>query len=61
MGISAESITHWEELANLPFVENRPTPETAQRLRDEVLFQWAAQTYLWALPLTDTKTVTEGP
>jgi hypothetical protein len=31
----------FDELANLPFTENRPTKETAQTLRDELLFQRA--------------------
>lgn len=35
-------------------VENRPTVETAKLLKDELLFQRAAQTYLWALPLINT-------
>jgi hypothetical protein len=35
-------------------VENRPTPETAKVLKDELLFQRATQTYLWALPLINT-------
>ena len=34
--------------------KNRPTKETAQTLRDELLFQRATQTYLWALPLINT-------
>ena len=46
--------TRFDRLANLPFTEGRPTPETAQALRDELLFQRAAQTYLWALPLINT-------
>ena len=46
--------THFDKLANLPFAENRPTQETAQTLRDELLFQRATQTYLWALPLINT-------
>ena len=46
--------SHFNELANLPFKENRPTKETAQTLRDELLFQRATQTYLWALPLLNT-------
>ena len=45
---------HFDELANLPFAEGRPTKETAQTLRDELLFQRATQTYLWALPLLNT-------
>jgi hypothetical protein len=40
--------------ANLPFAQGRPTAETAQTLRDELLFQRATQTYLWALPLINT-------
>jgi hypothetical protein len=46
--------THWDEISALPFKENRPTKETAQTLRDELLFQRATQTYLWALPLINT-------
>jgi hypothetical protein len=44
----------FDTLADLPFAENRPTPETAQTLRDELLFQRATQAYLWALPLVNT-------
>ena len=46
--------TRFDKLANLPFSENRPTKETAQTLRDELLFQRATQAYLWALPLINT-------
>jgi hypothetical protein len=56
-GLSTKALaqqTHFDELANLPFSENRPTKETAQTLRDELLFQRATQTYLWALPLINT-------
>ena len=48
------SETRFDKLANAPFKENRPTKETAQTLRDELLFQRATQTYLWALPLINT-------
>src|SRR5262245_21691969 len=44
----------FDDLAGLKFEENRPTKETAQALRDELLFQRATQTYLWALPLINT-------
>jgi hypothetical protein len=44
----------YDALANSPMAENRPTPETAKRLKDELLFQRATQTYLWALPLINT-------
>jgi hypothetical protein len=42
---------NFDRLANLPMKEGQPTKETAQTLRDELLFQRATQTYLWALPL----------
>jgi hypothetical protein len=45
---------HFNELANLPFAEGRPTKETTQTLKDELLFQRATQTYLWAMPLINT-------
>jgi hypothetical protein len=46
--------SRFDELANAPFKENRPTKETAQILQDELLFQRATQAYLWALPLINT-------
>jgi hypothetical protein len=45
---------HFDQMANLPFAENRPTAETAAALKDALLFQRATQTYLWALPLINT-------
>ena len=33
--------SRYDNLANPPFAENRPTKETAQTLRDELLFQRA--------------------
>ena len=56
----ARKPTHWDEMSNLPFVENRPTEETEQALRDELLFQRATQTYLWALPLINTLGMKNG-
>jgi hypothetical protein len=46
--------SHFDELANLAFVENRPTADQAKKLKDELIFQRATQTYLWALPLLNT-------
>jgi len=54
VGVASAQLTRFKELSSLPFAENRPTPETAQTLRDELLFQRATQTYLWALPLVNT-------
>jgi hypothetical protein len=53
-GSASAQVARFEALSNLPFVENRPTAESAQTLRDELLFQRATQTYLWALPLFNT-------
>ena len=51
---TSPSIQHQEKIAALPFVENRATAETAQTLRDEMLYHRATQTYLWAMPLINT-------
>ena len=53
-GSASAQLPRFEALSSLPFAENRPTPETAETLRDELLFQRATQTYLWALPLVNT-------
>lgn len=52
--------SRFDELANLPVSNNRPTSETAQTLKDELLFQRATQTYLWALPLLNTLGMRDG-
>src|SRR5262245_48661586 len=50
-GIVQAQADRYDALANSPMVENRPTSQTSQLLKDELLFQRATQTYLWALPL----------
>jgi hypothetical protein len=57
--VQAQAV-RFDELANSPFHENRATPETAQALRDELLFQRATQAYLWALPLINTLGMKNG-
>jgi len=54
------SIQHQEKIATLPFVENRATAESAQTLRDEMLYHRATQTYLWAMPLINTLGMKSG-
>ena len=44
----------YEALAASAMVEGWPATETVERLKDELLFQRATQTYLWALPLLNT-------
>src|SRR5260370_27495002 len=40
----------FDKLANLPFPQGSATKETAQALKDELLFQRSTQAYLWAMP-----------
>jgi hypothetical protein len=51
---SPPNLTRFNSLASLPFEQGRPTAETAQTLKDELLFHRATQTYLWAMPLVNT-------
>ena len=46
--------SRFDALADLPFEKNRPTAATAATLKDELTFQRATQTYLWAMPLINT-------
>jgi hypothetical protein len=46
--------TRFDQLANLPFPGGAPTAESAQTLKDELLFQRATQVYLWGMPLIMT-------
>jgi hypothetical protein len=52
--VNSKGDTHFDQLANSPFIDGRPTAETAKFLKDELLFQRAVQTYLWAMPLINT-------
>jgi hypothetical protein len=52
--------SRFDGLANLPFEENRPSKETTKTLKDELLFERATQTYLWALPLINTLGMKNG-
>src|SRR5215472_7619426 len=60
LGGAAAQVSRFDQLANVPFEANRPTAETAQTLSDELLFQRATQTYLWALPLLNTLGMKNG-
>jgi hypothetical protein len=51
---SHAQVSRYDTLAESAMSENRPTPETSRLLREELLFQRATQTYLWALPLINT-------
>ncbi|NOR19257.1 MAG: DUF1254 domain-containing protein [Xanthomonadales bacterium] len=51
---------HYQALANAPFVEDYPTAETTRTLDEELYFQRAVQTYLWALPAVNMYAMKEG-
>lgn len=50
----------FEALAKSPFEQNRPTAKTAKTLQEELIFQRATQTYLWAMPLLNTMGMRDG-
>ena len=52
--------THYDELAKLPFPGAYPTEGSAKILKDELAFQRAVQTYLWALPAMNMYAMREG-
>jgi hypothetical protein len=53
-GTRTMSTDHFDALADAPMFESRPTAEASAALKDELIFQRATQTYLWALPLINT-------
>jgi hypothetical protein len=53
-GAASADQARFDSLANLPFEQNRPTPQTAESLMAELAFQQATQAYLWAMPLLNT-------
>jgi hypothetical protein len=63
VGLASPSLAQnvrWNELANLPFQQDYPTEETAQRLMDELLFERGMQSYLWALPAVNMWAMKQG-
>ena len=45
---------------SVSFHEGYPTPEAAATLNDELLYQRAVQSYLWALPVVNLMAMKEG-
>ncbi|MEM5429304.1 hypothetical protein [Cupriavidus oxalaticus] len=52
--------SRFDALAKQPFKQNRPTEKAAETLKDELLFQRATQTYLWAMPLLNSMGMRDG-
>jgi hypothetical protein len=53
-------VSRYDELANLPFTEGYPCKEGMATLKDELLFQRAVQSYLWAQPALNMYGMKEG-
>ena len=52
--------SRFDELANLPFKDGFLSKEAIATLKDELVFQRAVQTYLWALPALNMYGMKEG-
>ena len=50
----------YQELASAPFKNDYPTAEATRTLDEELYFQRAVQTYLWALPAMNMYAMKEG-
>ena len=59
-GVGQAQMDRYDALANSAMVENRPAPATTKVLKEELLFQRATQTYLWAMPLLNTMGMKTG-
>jgi hypothetical protein len=60
VGASHAQTDRFGTLATLPFEQNRLTQKTAETLKEELIFQRATQTYLWAMPLLNTMGMRDG-
>jgi hypothetical protein len=52
--------SHYDELANAPFTNGFLSKEAITSLKDELIFQRAVQTYLWALPVLNMYGMKDG-
>ncbi|GGP22052.1 DUF1254 domain-containing protein [Silvimonas iriomotensis] len=50
----------YEALASVPFPQGYPSAEDARKLQDELFFQRAVQSYIWALPALNMYAMKEG-
>jgi hypothetical protein len=56
----AQSQSHYDDLANLPFVAGYIAKDNTPALLDESFFERAVQTYLWAIPALNMYGMMEG-
>src|SRR5215471_5604742 len=53
-------VSRYEDLASLPFKNGYPSKEGITALKDELIFQRAVQSYIWALPVLNMYGMKEG-
>src|SRR5438046_2144843 len=56
----AQAQSHYDDLANMPYQAGYIAKENTQTLLDELFFQRAVQTYLWATPALNMYGMKEG-
>src|SRR5271168_3723871 len=52
--------SHYDQLANEPFPGGYPAKESVAPLKNELLFEQAAQSYIWSLPAINMWAMKEG-
>src|SRR5271166_3427579 len=52
--------SHYDKLANAPFQGGYPAKQSVEPLKNELIFQQAAQAYIWALPAINMWAMKEG-
>lgn len=57
---AGEQQDHWKDLVEMEFPGAYPTDEATSRIRDEIDFQRASQTFLWALPAMNMYSMRKG-
>jgi hypothetical protein len=59
-GPALGQVSRYDELANLPFEDGFLSEEGIAALKDELVFQCAVQSYIWALPALNMYGMKEG-
>jgi hypothetical protein len=59
-GPALGQVSRYDELANLPFQNGFLSVEGIATLKDELVFQRAVQSYIWALPALNMYDMKEG-
>ena len=58
--ISFAQDSRYDQLANIPFPGGYPSKASVEQLKDELVFQRAVQSYLWAQPVLNMYGMKDG-